>query len=433
MEPAIHLAVEGFEANWALTLFAANNVDKINRDPYLAQMWLPNGRVPSSAPETADKIVQKDLGTLLQRIAKEGADAMYKGEVAETIEEFMRASGGLLTKQDLEDYQPSIGEPLCMNFNGHVIKAVPTPSGAITNLQTFGILNNFNLSKMPHNSLEYLHTLIQSSRHAFADRYRYLGDWEHTSVPLEGLLSPEYHKVLASHVGTKKTDVAPNTQDEPWIYYLERALHDPWKYDSSAAASNTLEPAMDNNAEDTTHFNAVDKDRNAVSCTHTGTFTSGVNSHKTGAYLVGGMGWFIPKGGYANSLSGWKRPMNNMAPVMVFRDGRLVLCQGAPGARRIMNRGLQVVTNIVVYGMSPQQAILAPVVDMSGKDTIVDCRIPEDVVQRLEALGHRVLVVEDEPGMSSNFARPSAIYINYETGLLSAGVDPYRPTMALGY
>ncbi len=432
-EPAIHLASEGFEANWALTIFTANNVDKINRDPYLASMWLPNGRAPSSATGSAGKIIQKDLGDLLKRIAKHGADAMYKGEVADAIDEFMRKNGGLLTKQDLEDYTPGVTEPLSMNFKDHTIKVVPTPSGGITNLQTFGILDNFDLESLGHNSVDYLHTFIQSTRHAFADRFRYLGDWEHASVPLDGLLSSEYHKELASQVNPRRADVGVEQDEEPWIYYMERTLHDLWKHDPSRAPDKALQPAMDDNDEDTTHFNVVDKDRNAVSCTHTGVFTAGTNSHGTGAYLVGGMGWFIPKGRYPNSLGSWKRPMNNMAPSMVFRDGKPVLCQGAPGARRIMNRNVQIITNIVVFGMSPQEAILAPAIDTSGKDTLVDYRVPDEVVAELERRGHRIKLVEDQPGMPSNFARPSAIQIDYETELLRAGIDPFRPTMALGY
>jgi gamma-glutamyltranspeptidase/glutathione hydrolase len=190
---------------------------------------------------------------------------------------------------------------------------------------------------------------------------------------------------------------------------------------------------MDQNYEDTTQINVVDKDRNAVSCTHTGVFTAGANPPSTGVYLVGGMAWFLPQGGYANSVSGWKRPLNNMAPVMVFRGGRPVLCQGAPGARKIMNRGVQVVSNVVAFGMSPQEALIAPTVDASGRDTLVDSRLPDSTIQGLIDLGHRVQVVEEEPGMGGNFSRPSAIKIDYQRGVLYAGVDVFRPAIALGY
>jgi gamma-glutamyltranspeptidase/glutathione hydrolase len=122
-----------------------------------------------------------------------------------------------------------------------------------------------------------------------------------------------------------------------------------------------------------------------------------------------------------------------MAPLMVLQNAKPVLCQGAPGARRIMNRGVQVVANMVSFGMSPQEAIIAPTVDASGKDTLVDSRLPEAVIRKLKNMGHNVTVVEEEPGMTGNFARPSAIQIDYENKLLRAGVDPFRPAVALGY
>ena len=162
MEPAIHLASNGFETNWHLTLYAANRFDALSQDPYFAKMLLPEGRVPRSYPKPGDKIVQRDLGDLLKRIAKDGRDAMYKGEMADAIDEYMRKNGGILTKQDLEDYQPLIFEsPLSVSFKGHTISAVPAPSGGVTNLEAFGVLDNFDLKSMDHNSVEYLHLFIQ--------------------------------------------------------------------------------------------------------------------------------------------------------------------------------------------------------------------------------------------------------------------------------
>ncbi len=434
LEPAIQLASDGFEANWYLTLYAANSMDAFNRDPYLAGMWLPNGRPPRSSPKPGQKVIQRDLGDLLRNIATQGRAAMYEGEVADSIDSFMRDNGGVLTKQDLSDYQPMVSEPLSVTYAGHEVKAVPTPSGGITNLQTFRILESLGFSSMKHNSVEYFHTFIQAARHTFADRFRYLGDWEHSEVPLDGMLSVEYARDIAGLVtASERANVGVDYDEEPWGYYLDRELHDPWRHQSRMAQSPVPVPAMDQNYEDTTQINVVDKDRNAVSCTHTGVFTAGANPPSTGVYLVGGMAWFLPQGGYANSVSGWKRPLNNMAPVMVFRGGRPVLCQGAPGARKIMNRGVQVVSNVVAFGMSPQEALIAPTVDASGRDTLVDSRLPDSTIQGLIDLGHRVQVVEEEPGMGGNFSRPSAIKIDYQRGVLYAGVDVFRPAIALGY
>lgn len=432
LEPAIGLASDGFETNWHTTLYVANRFEKLAADPYLAAMWLPHGRPPSSFPKPAERIVQRDLGDLLRRIARQGAAGMYRGEVAETIHDWMHLHGGILTRQDLADYQPVFSHPLSQDFHGYSIACVATPSGAVTNQQTFGILNHLDLQGLEHNSAAYLHAVIEAARHAFADRFRYLGDWEHAPVPLEGLRSPAYTKTLAESITSTHTTTRIEDDAEPWSYYLEHALHDPWAFDSASGPAVPPTPAESAEAGATTHINVVDKDRNAVSCTHTGVFGP-AHPYNTGVYLTGGMAWFIPLPGHANSIAGWKRPMNNMCPVMVLRDGRPVVCQGAPGARRIMHRGVQVLLNILVHGIGPQDAVAALTVDASGREVLVDSRLPADVVEQLRTLGHTLKLVEEEPGMTGNFARPSAVTIDYESGLLRTGVDVFRPTLALGY
>jgi gamma-glutamyltranspeptidase/glutathione hydrolase len=432
LEPAIGLASDGFETNWHTTLYVANKFAELTADPYLAAMWLPGGRPPRSYPKPAERIVQSDLGDLLRRIAKQGAAGMYEGEVAAAIADWMQANGGLITQQDLAAYQPLFGQPLQQTFRDATIACVATPSGAVTNQQTFSILNHLDLDQMPYNSADYLHVVIEAARHAFADRFRYLGDWEHTAVPLHGMLSPAYTQSLAALITSNASTTAIADNAEPWSYYLDHALHDPWTFDPATTATASPFPAEAAEAGATTHINVVDKDRNAVSCTHTGSFNS-VHPYNTGAYLTHGMAWFIPLPGHANSIAGWKRPMNNMCPVMVLQHGRPIICQGAPGARRIMHRGVQVLLNILMQGMTPQDAVAALTVDASGRDVLVDSRFPPDVIEQLSALGHRLKVVDEEPGMTGNFARPSAVTIDYDSGLLRTGVDVFRPTLALGY
>ena len=433
VEPAAAMASDGFEASWHVALTAANNFDKWSGDPYLAGMWLPDGRPPVSRSKPADRVVQKDLGRLLENIGRNGPDAMYKGDVAAALEEFVKDGGGVLTTQDLEDYAPVVSDPLATSFHGHEIKVVPTPSGGITNLQTFNILENFDLASMGHNTVEYLHTFIESARHAFADRYRYLADWERAPVPLDGMLSPKYASSIAKQLSKEGAEIGAGLEEEPWIHYLDKAVHDPWSFQNEARPARSPETvAVDTNNEGTTHLNVVDKDRNVVSCTHTAGMREGLFPQGTGVYLAGGMGWFVAEPGYPNSVDSWKRPMNNMSPLIAFQDGRPVLTQGAPGARRIMNRGVQVVANVLVFGMSPQEAVGQPVVDASSMSTIVDDRTPLEVIDRLREMGHAVEPVTEDPG-SWNFARPTAIQIDYESGLLRAGVDPFRAAMAMGY
>jgi gamma-glutamyltranspeptidase/glutathione hydrolase len=407
--------------------------DTFNSDSHLSSIWLPGGKVPASHPKPGTKIIQKDLADLLKKLAAHGRDAMYSGEVADAIDEHMKKNGGVLGKEDLSDYHPIIAEPAQTTFKEHSINVVRTPSGGITNLQTLNILDQFDLKAMGHNSVDYLHTFMMAARHAFADRFGYLGDWEHSNVPLSGLLSAGYAKEIAKEVRTPTFEIRNLGQREPLVQFMESPIHNPWEHEKSQKVPVPSHPAMDTNNEDTTHINVVDKDRNAVSCTHTGVFAKGLNPAGTGVALVGGMGWFIPKPGYPNSMAPWKRPMNNMSPFMVLKNNRPVLLEGAPGARRIMNRNAQVVLNVILFGMSPQEAIVQPVIDVSGSKTYVDSRMPESTIKALVSLGHDIELLEEEPAPTGYFARPSAIQVDYERNLLRAGVDSFRPTTALGY
>ncbi len=432
MGPAIGLASEGFEANWHLTLWLANNMEMIRGIPQIAEMWLPSGLPPRSFPPPGDRIVQRDLGKLLKRIAGEGPDAMYRGEIADAIVEEVRRGGGILSREDLEEYEPQVSEPLSVPYRDYTIMAVPTPSGGPTVFETFNILENFDLGSLGRNTPEYLHLFVECARHAFADRFRYLGDWEAAPVPLEGLLSKEYAKEIAGEVDAEKAGLEPGLDEEPWVYYLEREAHDPWRFDPGPRPASSFGVGGASGDGDTTHINVVDKKRNVLSCTHTGSFRPNVIPPGSGVYMVGGMSWFIAREGYANSVAGWKRPLVNMAPLLVLRDGVPVLSVGSPGARKIMNRNTQVVLNVLEFGMGIQDAIAAPTVDASRRETLVDSRIPEGAIDRLMTMGHRVAVVEEEPGMTGNFARPSGILLDQETGLLHGGVDVFRPAIALG-
>lgn len=428
LAPAISLASEGFTFGWDCSLTLSATMRECRRHRDIDGLWFPGGfpLVPGS------RVLQKNYGKLLKRIAKEGSSAVYQGEIARLIEKEVLGSGGVLTQDDLAGYEPKVSQPMSTSYHEYTISTVPTPSGGITLLEMMNILENFDLRSMRHNSVGFLHTLIESGRHAFADRYRFLGDWEYTDVPLEGLLSKSYAKDIAAEVKSEKSSTEPDTEKESWEYYLDRELHDPWKYCSKTSRMKEPGSAAAGNQKGTTQINVVDKDRNVVSCTHTPGFTAGMVPERTGFYLAGAMGWFIPQPGYANSVAGWKRPLMNMAPLIVLRDGIPVLSQGAPGARRIISRNAQVVLNVLEFKMTIQDAVQAPVADASGRDTLVDSRIDPHVAAGLRRLGHKVKIVEEAPGVSY-FARPSGILIDSDTGLLHGGVEPFRRSMAIGY
>jgi gamma-glutamyltranspeptidase/glutathione hydrolase len=425
MTPAITLASDGFCLGWDQALILALMMREGKRSPEVEASWYPGGY--TSMPGA--RIIQPELGRLLRRISAEGPGFVYQGDVADAVVKTVREGGGLLTGEDLASYEPVVSKPLTVNYRGLEITTVPTPSGGVTVLETLNILENFDISSYGHNSAEYLHILVEASRHAFADRYSFLGDWEVAEVPLEEMLSKSYAEDVARLIEDSGTAFKSDEVAEPWIQYLGSPIHDPWSHQVGRVRS--VESTYASGIGETTHFNSVDSYGNAVCCTHTPGFQSGLTPPGTGLYLTSAMGWFVPKPGYPNSVAGWKRPLMNMAPLMVLRDGRPLLLQGAPGSRRIISRNLQVVLNMIEFSMGPQEAVAAPTVDASGVETLIDSRIPLKVVKTLERRGHRVRVVEEGPGMSA-FARPSAVLIDREKGHLRGGVDLFRRSTALG-
>jgi len=425
MEPAINLASDGFSLGWDQALILALMMRDGKRSPEVETSWYPGGYPPF--PNA--RIVQPDLGRLLRRISSDGPGFVYKGDVTDAVVKTVKDGGGLLTSEDLASYMPVVSKPLSVNYRGFEVATVPTPSGGVTILETLNILEGFDLASYGHNSAEYLHILVEASRHAFADRYSFLGDWEVAEVPLEGILSKSYAVDVARLIEDKGTAFKSDEVAEPWIKYLSNPLHDPWNHQGHKGrrAKSTYASGIG----ETTHFNSVDSYGNAVCCTHTPGFQSGLTPQGTGLYLTSAMGWFVPKPGYPNSIVGWKRPLMNMAPLMVLKDGRPLLLQGAPGSRRIISRNLQVVLNVIEFRMGPHEAVAAPTVDASGLETLIDSRIPAEVAKALEGKGHKVSVVEEGPGMSA-FARPSAVQIDREKGYLRGGVDLFRRSTALG-
>ncbi len=424
VEPAVKLAAEGFTLGWDQALVNATLARESKRCSAIDDIWLSGGF--PAAPGT--RIVQPDLARLLRRIGTEGRDAIYAGDVAKAVEEAVAAEGGIMTAEDLANYEPTVGKPIKISYRGLEVATTSTPSGGVTILEIMKILEGFDLVEMRHNSSKYMHVLVEASRHAFADRYSLLGDWDYADVPLSGLLSDSY----TTNVHGLISDVTIFGRDasEPWVTYLGAPIHDPWMHEGRKMPTSRELSSPNPPGGETSHFNVVDAKGNAVACTHTPGFQAGVVPSGTGLYLTAAMGWFVPARGYPNSVAPWKRPVMNMGPIMILRDGYPIIVEGAPGSRRIIERNLQVVLNMIEFGMGPQEAVSAPTIDASGLDTLVDSRILPNQVEGLSKRLHNVKVVEEGPGLSY-FARPSTILIG--DGNLRGGVDLFRRSTALGY
>ena len=430
LEPAVHYARNGFEAGLGTSLTVAANMPKLAQQAASADVFLPNGFPPS--PST--KIIQRDLADTLERIGKEGKDALHRGEIEAAIDEEMRRHSGVLSAQDLADYEVEVRDPVKTPYRDVQILSCPMPAGTVTTLQTLNILENFDLRALGHGSSEHLHLFTEAARHAFADRYSYAGDPHFNPVPADGMLSKAYAREIARSVDHQVGGLEGERELQPWVAYADSPLHDPWQYDSQPMPAKSLTASPPSEGDCTTHLSVIDRDRNMVACTQTavGGFGSGVIVSGTGVLLTNGMVVFNPMPGTANSIAGFKRGLNNMSPVLLLKNGQPFLSVGAPGGRRIICRIAHVISNVVDFGMSMQEAITAPSIDAAERETFVDHRFDLETVDALTDMGHNIKVVP-EPQTGGGFSRPRGVMINTDTGVLHAGVHPFGPDEARGF
>ncbi|MYB50076.1 MAG: gamma-glutamyltransferase [Dehalococcoidia bacterium] len=430
LEPAVHYAREGFEADPHTCLTIARNMPKLVRYGEAARVFLPDGYPPAPGA----RVVQRDLADTLERIGREGKDALHRGEIATAIDEEMRRHRGVLSAQDLGNYEAQVLDPVRTSYRDHELLGSPAPAGTITTLQTLNIMESFDLGHLEHGSPEHLHLFVEAARHAFADRYSFVGDPDFGPVPLDGILSSKYAREIARSIDREVAKLEGEREAQPWVAYADSPLHDPWRFDPQARPEGTIPTSPPSESDCTTHFSVIDRDRNMVACTQTAVaqFGSGVVVPGTGVLLSNGMTVFNPMPGSANSIAGFKRGLNNMTPQMVLRDDRPFLTVGAPGGRRIMCRIANVISNVVDFGMGMQEAITAPSVDAAERETFVDHRIDTETVEALAGMGHNIEVVP-EPFTGGGFSRPRGVMIDPDTGLLRAGVQPIGPDEARGY
>jgi gamma-glutamyltranspeptidase/glutathione hydrolase len=396
--PAIRIAREGFRVR-----------------PHMVEFWTKAdmGRVPSrdklaltasgrrlffdargDLKRAGDHYSNPDMADALDRIARNGADEFYRGDMAKESVADIQANGGLLSLDDLDSYRTRRSDPLWTDYRGSQVASNPPPGGGIMVLEMLNILENFDLKALGHNSPEYIRVVSEAMKVATADKDTRIGDPEFIQVPVGELLSKEYAKDIAERI--RRGDK----------HHVER-LKDPLE------------------SRDTTHLCATDEDGNSVSMTHSLGMPSGVISDGLGFMWNGCMSVFDPRPGRAGSLAPGKGRFTAMSPTMVFRDGAPTLLIGAPGGTWITMGVLQGILNVLDFGMSMSDAVAAPRFT-ANSDVIDVCnRIPGFVIQELESLGYPVA----RSYLSYTFAGVHGIRI--DDGAWSGGADPGRDGMAL--
>ena len=337
LEDAIYYAENGFYITPYLSDMLVKYESKLSFYPETKKIFQKNNQDFENK-----KLVQKDLAKTLKLIAQSGRDGFYRGPVAEKIHTQMQLNGGLITKDDLENYQPVWRTPLKSTYRDtEIITMGPPSSGGVHVIQMLNILESHNVSKIEHNSSEYINLLTEIMKYAYADRSKYLGDPDYYEVPVSQIISKNYAKTINEKIKIGK--VTPSSVIYPGTF-------------------------SDNESYETTHFSIVDKDGNAVSSTYTlnSTFGSGVVIKNTGILMNNEMDDFAAApgianqfgllGAEANQIVPGKRPLSSMTPTIVMKDGGFFFTTGSPGGSRIITAVLQSIINIVDYDMNLEEA-----------------------------------------------------------------------------
>jgi gamma-glutamyltranspeptidase/glutathione hydrolase len=377
LEDAIYYAENGFEIT-----------------PYLADMLIKYKSKLSFYSETAKifqiqkpdlknkKLIQKDLAKTLKLIAKHGRDGFYNGYVAKKIHSQMKKNGGLITENDLKNYQPVWREPLKSNYrNTEIITMGPPSSGGVHIIQMLNIIEKYNLSNYQHNSSEYINLLTEVMKYAYADRSKYLGDPDYFEVPVSQIISKDYAQTISKNI--KIGEVTPSSEVHPGSF-------------------------KDYESNETTHFSVVDRDGNTISSTYTlnSTFGSGVVIGGTGILMNNEMDDFaaapgMPNqfgllGSEANEIAPGKRPLSSMSPTIVMKDGNLYFTTGSPGGSRIISAVLQSIINIVDYDMNLEEASMAKRIHHQWQPDLlqIETSIDSELKSKLLKLKYNIKIIK---------------------------------------
>jgi len=428
LAPAIRLAAEGFYVDWYVFANSAAALQRLQPFPHIMSVFYkPNGTSFKTANHddigNADRLVQADLARTMERIAKEGPEVFYSGEIGHEIARHVSKNGGIITQRDMADYQVRVREPLVVDYRGYRIEMISENSGGPTVAQMFNILEGFDLVDLGHNTAQSLHVIAEAMRLSFADRFAYLGDPAFDPIPLTALQSKAYAAARREAIGLNHGPVA-----EP--------VGDPWSFQQGGKPAGAGSKIGGDYADQhTTHVSVIDRDHNMVSLTASlgQRFGSGVLVPGTGVVLNNGMMWFDPEPGKINSIAPGKIALHAGTPALVFDDQGPLLTVGVPGGRMVLTAALQVMLNVLDYGLGIQAAISTPRIHAEVGPLWIEPRFSEDVIIGLRQIRDDVALRPETFLISSYYGRPNGVLINRETGRLHGGVEPYKLSTAMGF
>jgi gamma-glutamyltranspeptidase/glutathione hydrolase len=428
LAPAIHLAEDGFPVSEKLARQLDGERPELQQFTVSRRIFLNDGKMFHAG----DTFKQPELAATLKRIAKNGAAEFYRGETAQMIVDDIKRMGGLITLEDLAQYQPKVRQALHANYelDGHkwdVITSPPPSSGGVAIIEAMNMLQGVPLKGW--DDVQSVHMVVETMRRVFADRAAYLADPDFAKVPVEGLTSNCYAKELAATIDPQHASSSKEVKaGTPHVCGVSAD-------NDSAPRTISL-----NDGPHTTHFSVVDAAGNAVASTYTLNNSYGSAVTSTAGFLLNDeMDDFTTQPGVPNALFGLiqseanaiapgHRPLSSMTPTILLRDGKLSFVTGSPGGPTIISATLLSVLNWMRLGLDAQVAINAPRFHHQWMPDVIlmEKDFPASMESALNAEGYQTR-------RRGHIGLVNAIGIDHKTGERLGAADPRDNGAAVGY
>lgn len=395
LAPAIRYAEEGFPVTEMVAYYWSKAERLLLQSEEASRNYLIDGK----APAEGTLFKQPGLARSLHRIAQEGRDAFYEGDIAAKIDAYMIRHQGLLRKEDLREHRSQWVAPISTRYRGYEVLEIPPNGQGLVVLQMLNILENYDLKAIGHNSAEYIRLLIEAKKLAYADRDRYIADSEFSDLPVDRLLSKAYARQLA----------------------------------------DSIQSGLKNNVSgiqlggDTVYLTVADKKGNIASVTNSifSLFGSGILIPDTGIFMHNRGSLFSLDRNHPNVLQPGKRPFHTIIPGMVLKDRKPLISFGVMGADMQPQGQVQTLANLIDFGMNIQEAGDAPRFRHYGHGVFLESEIGQPTRQALADQGYTLL--EQSDGDDFAVGGYQGIFVDPETGLFQGGSDPRKDGCAIGY
>jgi len=446
IEPAIQLA-DGFPIDDLRVQYIKTRAPIFAQWEDAKRVFLPGGEIPKAG----DIFVQADLARTLRELVRAeklgsrgmknsrhaglmaARDYFYRGPIARRIGNYMQAHGGLLAAGDFGRFAAKVGQPVETDYRGYEVYKAGFWTQGPAFLETLNMLEGFDLKKMGHNSTAYIHTLAEALKLALADRDRYYGDPDFVKIPMTELLSKNYAALRRPLIDEQHASLAQQPGDP---LNMKAVLASAVQTTGRASTVPDVE-----RANDTTCVNVIDKDGNLFSATPSGAWLPAVVAGDTGVLMGQRLQSALTDPNSPNVVAPGKRPRITLTPTIVLKDGEPFMVLSTPGGDNQDQALLQVLLNVIEFGMNPQEAVEAPRFDtqhyVSSFDDHeflpgslnIESRVSLKTIQELSQKGHKVRVQSEWGTLSA----PTVIIYDPKTGVAAAGADPRRSRYAVAW